>query len=213
VTVASRRERERQLRRETIIEAAQALFEQKGFERTTVEEIADEAELGKGTIYSYFNNKEEIYIAILEKKLDFLEEKMREAVANSESAVDALYGLYEAFIKYHRGRKGFIDTLFLQVDNQILYRLGGVVGGLKSKSSAWVENVQSTIQRGIDRGEFSPIDVERVSKVIIGTILGLIIQYEMGRIDEDLAGYRDAFFKLILEGIKGKTGGDADNCG
>lgn len=202
MTVSTRREREQQLRREMIIEAAQGLFEQKGFEQTTVEEIAVSAELGKGTIYSYFKSKEEIYIAILEKRLDLLEQKMRDAIANPKTAVDALYGLYDAFIEYHRERKGFIDTLFVQVDGQILYRLGGVVGGLKSKASVWKEIVGHTIQWGIERGEFSQIDVERVSNTVVGMILGLIVQFEMGQINEDLAGYRDAVFKLILEGIK-----------
>ncbi len=204
MTVSTRRQREQQLRRETIIEAAQRLFEQKGFEQTTVEQIATFAEFGKGTIYSYFKSKEEIYIAILEKKLDQLEQKMKEAVANPGSAVDSLYGLYDAFIEYHRDRKGFIDTLFVQIDDQILYRLGGVVGGLKSKASVWMEIVENTIRWGIERGEFGPVDVERISKTIVGMILGLIIQFEMGQIKEDLVHYRDAVFKLIFEGIKEK---------
>jgi AcrR family transcriptional regulator len=192
------------MRRESIIEAAWKLFEQNGFEQTTVERIAALAELGKGTIYSYFKSKEEIFIAILEKKLDLLEEKMREAVANPGSAVDSLYSLYDAFIEYHRDRKGFIDTLFVQIDDQILYRLGGVVGGLKSKAAAWMEIVGKTIQWGIERGEFGPVDVERISQTIVGMILGLIIQFEMGQIKEDLAGFRDAVFKLIFDGIKEK---------
>lgn len=201
MTVSSRRQREQQLRRETIIEAAWKLFEQNGFEQTTVDQIAALAELGKGTIYSYFKSKEEIYIAILEKKLDLLEQKMKEAVANPQSAVDALYGLYDAFIEYHRDRKGFIDTLFVQIDDQILYRLGGVVGGLKSKASVWMEIVGKTIRWGIERGEFGPVDVERISKTIVGMILGLIIQFEMGQIEEDLSSFRDAVFKLIFDGI------------
>lgn len=204
MTVSARRQREQQLRRETIIEAAQKLFEQNGFEQTTVDQIAALAELGKGTIYSYFKSKEEIYIAILEKKLDLLEEKMRAAVANPASAVDALYSLYEAFIEYHRDRKGFIDTLFVQIDDQILYRLGGVVGGLKSKASVWMEIVGNMIRWGIERGEFEPVDVERISKTIVGMILGLIIQFEMGQIKEDLINFRDAVFKLIFDGIKEK---------
>lgn len=201
MTVSTRRQREQQLRRESIVEAAWKLFERNGFEQTTVDQIAALAELGKGTIYSYFKSKEEIYIAILEKKLDLLEEKMKEAVAHPQSAVDALYGLYDAFIEYHRDRKGFIDTLFVQIDDQILYRLGGVVGGLKSKASVWMEIVGNTIRWGIERGEFGPVDVERISKTIVGMILGLIIQFEMGQIKEDLATFRDSVFKLIFDGI------------
>jgi hypothetical protein len=58
MTVATRREREQHMRRETILDAGRKLFKDKGFEATTVDEIAALAELGKGTIYSYFKSKD-----------------------------------------------------------------------------------------------------------------------------------------------------------
>ena len=190
------------MRRELIMEAAQKLFEKKGFELTTVDEIAAEAELGKGTIYSYFKSKDEIYIAILEKGLEILKERMFRALENQGTAVETLYSLYDTFIQYHRDRKGFIETLFVQVDDQIFFRLGDLVRGLKNKSSEWVEMVNRVLQMGIDSGEFVRFDVDKMAKTIIGMILGIIIQYEMGRIDEDLVNYRQSVFQLVLDGIQ-----------
>ncbi len=202
MTVASRREREQQMRRELILTSAQKLFEKKGYELTTVDEIAAEAELGKGTIYSYFKSKDEIYIAILEKGLDILRERMNKAEAGKKTAIETLYALYDTFIEYHQEKRGFIETLFVQVDEQILFHLGDLVRGLKNKSSEWVELVSRVLQKGIDNGEFVRFDVDKMSKTIIGMILGIIIQYEMGRIDEDLANYRSAVFQLAMEGIR-----------
>lgn len=61
----SRKERERLFKKQEILDAAIKLFAKKGFKATTLDEIAEESEFGKGTIYNYFSNKEEIYKEII----------------------------------------------------------------------------------------------------------------------------------------------------
>ncbi|MBU0558122.1 MAG: TetR/AcrR family transcriptional regulator [Bacteroidetes bacterium] len=65
----NRKEREREFKRNEIIEAAVSIFASKGYEHTTLDEIAEAAEFGKGTIYNYFKNKEELYMGILEESM------------------------------------------------------------------------------------------------------------------------------------------------
>jgi AcrR family transcriptional regulator len=60
-----RREQEKDNRRKRILEAARTLFFAKGFKNVTVDKIAKFSELGKGSIYLYFNSKEDIYAQIL----------------------------------------------------------------------------------------------------------------------------------------------------
>ncbi len=64
-TNLTRKDRERLFRKNEIMQAAIKLFAEKGFEHTTLDEIAVASEFGKGTIYNYFANKEEIYLEIL----------------------------------------------------------------------------------------------------------------------------------------------------
>ncbi|HEY8464111.1 MAG TPA: TetR/AcrR family transcriptional regulator [Bacillota bacterium] len=202
MSVAKRRARERKQRRELIIQTAQQLFEEQGFDRTTVEAIAARAELGKGTIYSYFQSKEQIYIAILEKGLDLLKERMDQALQNPASAIDALHKMFDVFIEYHQERKDFVETLFVQVDKQNLFKLSGLVGGLKNKASVWVEQVAKVLAWGIERGEFKPVDIFKTAQIIVGMILGLIMQHETGQTPEAILDYRDTLFQLVLEGIR-----------
>ncbi len=69
----TRRERERLVRRSEILSAAEAIFAEKSFHKTTLSEIASRAEFGKGTIYNYFpDGKEEILIAIFDQLYDGL---------------------------------------------------------------------------------------------------------------------------------------------
>jgi AcrR family transcriptional regulator len=201
LTVAMRREREQAIRRSLIIEAAQKLFEQKGFEATSVDEIANAAELGKGTIYSYFKSKEEIYIAILEKGMEILKERMNCVVNEPIPATEALIKLYDTFVNFLGERKSFIESMLNQSDAPILYRLGSLANGLKNRSPEWQELVSRVIERGIKDGEFQSFQVEQMAKIIIALIIGLIIQYETGQVEKDLNEYRDTVFLLVLKGI------------
>ncbi len=62
---AARKEREKQKRREEILAAARDLFYEKGYQNTTVEEIAEAAEISKGTVYLYFASKDELYVSVI----------------------------------------------------------------------------------------------------------------------------------------------------
>jgi TetR/AcrR family transcriptional regulator, repressor of fatR-cypB operon len=62
----SRKELEKQQRRREILDAATTIFVQKGYHNTTLDEVAQLAEFGKGTLYNYFQSKEDLFRAILE---------------------------------------------------------------------------------------------------------------------------------------------------
>lgn len=74
----SRRERERLLRRRLMLEAARAVFAEKGYADATLDEIAQRAEFGKGTLYNYFKEgKEAILFAVFDDLYDDLEALIR----------------------------------------------------------------------------------------------------------------------------------------
>ena len=59
--IQERKQRERERRRQQIIVAAKRVFSEKGFSKSTMEDIAREAELSPGTLYLYFKNKDKVY--------------------------------------------------------------------------------------------------------------------------------------------------------
>ncbi len=64
MSISTRREREKERRREDILQAAQQVFVRSGYQRATMDEVAQEAELSKGTLYLYFKSKFEIYVEL-----------------------------------------------------------------------------------------------------------------------------------------------------
>lgn len=103
--IHERKEREKEQRREEIIRAATTVFFEKGLQTATMDEIADAAELSKGTIYLYFKSKEDLYLAVTSVGFDILSEMFETTIAASASTVEALQKLtdtYYAFFTEHR---------------------------------------------------------------------------------------------------------------
>jgi len=103
VSIAERKEREKELRREQIIEAAKQVFYKKGFSASTIEEIASAAQLSPGTLYLYFKNKDDLYVSIMlnisKAFLDKLEALYNRSDLNPfqklQSLKEVVYSIYE----------------------------------------------------------------------------------------------------------------------
>ncbi len=87
-----RKEREKAERREEIIKAGEKLFLQKGLFSTTMDDIAKDAELSKGTLYLYFTSKEELYLTIVLRAVDTMYQMMSNAVhdAGTDDVIERL---------------------------------------------------------------------------------------------------------------------------
>lgn len=83
-----RQERERERRRQQILAATKRVCTSKGFSRTTVKDVANEAELSPGTIYIYFKNKDELYAALSIRVLKHLNIRLRRARERSDLTFD-----------------------------------------------------------------------------------------------------------------------------
>src|SRR3990172_4634377 len=82
---ASRREREKAQRREDILQAAREVFFTRGINHATVDEIAEQAEVSKGTVYLYFDTKETILAHLLLEGLQLLVDDLGAAFAPAEA--------------------------------------------------------------------------------------------------------------------------------
>jgi AcrR family transcriptional regulator len=100
--IAERKEREKQLRRDEIILAAEKVFFRKGFDYTTMDHIAEEAELSKGTLYLYFKSKEDLHMAVARKSIHILRTVTLKATEGEGNAIEKLGRMGRATIEFSR---------------------------------------------------------------------------------------------------------------
>jgi TetR/AcrR family transcriptional regulator len=104
MTLEERRQRERDQRRDNIVNAANQLFFRKGFDEVSMEEIANEVELSKSTLYFYFKDKELLYFAIVNRGVKILRLIVVEEISCIQKnglEVEAIHRAFNRFILEH----------------------------------------------------------------------------------------------------------------
>jgi AcrR family transcriptional regulator len=104
VAVAHRRQREKEARRQAILDAAERLMAARGLWCLTMDDVAQEAELSKGALYLYFENKDALLAAIASRSVDELIPRLEAELEAARSGLDGLrraYVLYAAFMREH----------------------------------------------------------------------------------------------------------------
>ena len=129
----TRRERERMVREGEIIDAAEKVFGQKGFDDASMDEIALEAQFTKRTLYLYFENKEELFFAAALKGFKKLFEYLEKA---SEGAQTGYARLVQGSNGYYRFYKEHPETM----------RLIGEIGQVKKRASAESQLLKELMQ-------------------------------------------------------------------
>ena len=109
--IVERKEREKEQRRNDILDAAEKVFFKKGIEQATMDDVATEAELSKGTIYLYFKSKEELYIAIGIRAHRALRRMFEKAVSPGRPVMDNILKVGKAFIKFAGNKPDYFKTL------------------------------------------------------------------------------------------------------
>ncbi len=109
--IQERKQREREQRRELIIEAATKVFMKKGLTGATMEEIAAGAELSKATLYLYFTNKEELFLAVLIIVLEKFIEVMGSKQSDENSVQDNLTALGSSYMHFYEKYPAYYKLL------------------------------------------------------------------------------------------------------
>ena len=116
----SRKERERLLRRQEIIVAARDVFAERGFNEATLEEIASKAEFGKGTLYGYFQNKSDLFEAVILEGLDDLLEMATRCCGDESLSLENSYKQFaRELLSYLLNNRGFFILLMREVHRGI----------------------------------------------------------------------------------------------
>jgi AcrR family transcriptional regulator len=190
-------------RRRVIVEAALALFSQKGFRGTTTKEIAEAAGCSEATIFKHFTTKDELYSAILEAKSrieEALAKAAHAATRKDDSGVFRAVGL-ESLTRTEQDPSLMRLLLFSALENHDLSHLF-----FESKVRRLHEFLSSYIKGRIADGAFQPVDPLLAARGFVGMIAHHLLIHEIfgmkrpaGVLPEHVV---DTFVTLFLNGIR-----------
>jgi AcrR family transcriptional regulator len=138
-----RKEREREARREAILDAAARVFARKGFHAATLDEIAVEAELAKGTLYNYYEDKQDLFTSLIARGHRYFEELLNDLNTQDKSLRELLVLILSAALRGMMEQR-YIYRLILTSEFQVRADQRAVV------SDVWRSEILSITARLAD---------------------------------------------------------------
>jgi AcrR family transcriptional regulator len=205
--IKERKEREKERRRQQIIVAAKRIFSAKGFNKATVEDIAEEAEISPGTIYIYFKNKDELYaslsIRILQHLNIRLEHVKNQNNINDEQRIaslkDALYDIYDFDPLI------LINLFHLQSSESLKNLSPGLLSEIKRLSQSSLKIMSDIFSEGINTGVFIKANPNALADIFWALFSGVILWEESKKIIDNKKDFLkptlDIAFDIFRQGI------------
>ena len=198
---SSRRENERQKRVELILDAAERLFLEKGFTRTTMNDIGDAAEFGRATLYHYFPSKEAIYVAILERAMDVLIKEARDSVEGAKGAPNKIEKLKDTLLFFAQFRENFFHLYFITRSEVMPSLDRKLANRLERKSKAFDDIFHDIYREGVKRGELKRADPLAMGDIFFAQIMGLMLLNSTETLEPPLAQNVNQATEFFLENI------------
>ncbi|MHC4571147.1 MAG: TetR/AcrR family transcriptional regulator [Planctomycetota bacterium] len=192
-------------RQEEILTAAKRIFAQNGFGRTKIDQIAEELNIGKGTIYRYFENKKSLFLAVFEHGMAQLQEKFRSHVHPITDPQEKVAKAVRTYFEFFDNDNDLIEIL-MQVRSEFKadYRRSFI-----SMYSDYIVRIQENLRNGIKMGIFRELDVEKTAEVISAALQGVLQSFYVRKLGpeiktsnpEKLTDRINAVTALLLEGL------------
>lgn len=100
MSIKELKEREKEQRREYIIDAAEKLFFSRGYDNVSMNDIAEAVEMNKATLYLYFANKESLFFSVILKGVRLMKAMFVESTGNKQTGIEKVRAIGETFIAF-----------------------------------------------------------------------------------------------------------------
>ncbi len=185
---------------ELILAAAGGLFSYYGIKKTTVEDIAKKAKIGKGTIYSYFKSKEDIFEAFIDAEVSGMEGKLNAEIENPVTAS----GKLKAFVKFHMNAIKKFSGFFPRFHEEYLEYYGYIEKIRKKYDKEEQEQIEKILTWGVEIGEFEISDVKLTAFTLLVAMKGMEFHWGGGYKEGEADSKIETMMNILFKGIERK---------
>jgi AcrR family transcriptional regulator len=181
-------------RREQIVEAATRVFAEKGFRRATTREVAREAGVSEGTIYNYFEDKDDLLMAILHR----LNETERRAEDFEEGTATDFRRFLEEYLRRRMSLTWENREVFRVVLSEMLVNAELRELYLRQVVEPTMRMAEENFRSRMDQGEVRETDAPLAMRSVAGAVLGLLV---LGLLGDEEVGSRPEEIPDVLAGL------------
>lgn len=208
--ITERKEREREVRRQMIMDSARDIILEHGVESVRMSEIARECELSKATLYLYFRNKESLLEAIFEEAVSSFIEYNESRIKESDSGIDAIRTLWKCYLDRFRDSSDIF--VLIGIKNYIAPSfplLHDTIDDASRKAGVKMINLlQNIIERGVRDGSLETrFDARTLARTVLIISSGIVDN--VARLPRDVRNMKLVIaemrrvFEILLRGMAG----------
>lgn len=179
------RKREKKVahRSNQILDSAKTVFMDAEFSAVTIEDIAIASGLSRATIYQYFNNKQDIYTALLLRDLDGMVGGLKRSLVEGDSVKNNLFRMATEYMKFFSEHQEYFRSLsFFYMPGRKEPLPPDAAGQVRAKLDEGIATIERAIALGIERQEARPVDARAVTLSLWGQWMGCAYLAATGRI-------------------------------
>ncbi len=209
--IKERKEREKQQRRIDIVDAAEEVFFSKGYENSTMDDIAAKAELAKGTLYLYFNTKSEICLSIAVRGLMLFRELIEETANKGAKSIDKLSELLQVCLNFQKKHPNYTKALIRFRDFIEQCRENSEMLNLAhSENDQIISMIMRIIRNGINEKSLNAdTDADKLAMALWGQMSGFLPKQAFEHSQNNHSSEEEAstvehvdyLYRLIIRGI------------
>lgn len=191
-----RRERERLLRRQAMLAAARDVFAERGYVHATLDEVAERAEFGKGTLYNYFpGGKDELLRSVLDELFDEIEALMEPlltaAVSDTEAFRRALHAYFTRSARFYYLNRDIFHLVMREAWRLQLSEVEESRDYLHAQIERSVTALSGVVERVIATGAIRPLPARSFAHIILASVANHVAAQEVAGWPEDPATAAD----------------------
>ena len=184
-----------------ILEAARRVFARSGFNETTVDQIAEEAGVAKGTVYLYFSSKQEVFRAALRKGLAELHEQALLEITAANTNAERLQAFIGARLRYCNENRDFFRIYYTEFAN-LKVRSSTTQPEFQDLYDQQVALLKSLLDAGIRAGELRQLDTRKAAHLIYEYVRAAVAKHVLEWQDEPIESAISLVFDLVWRGIE-----------
>jgi len=188
-----------EFRRSELLTAARIVFGKKGFHDASIEEIAEMAEVAKGTVYLYYRSKKDLYLEAVRFGVELLNEKLKSRADAPGTCLETLRALTETKIVYFEENRDFFRIYYSE-----LGKLTGHPAAISLVRDLYTEQAkvfERVLREGIKQREVRSLDVEKMAFAIADLTRGIATQRLLGMSKARLVDDVELIVSIIWKGI------------
>ncbi len=185
-----------------ILDAARRVFADKGFVDATMDQIAETAGVAKGTLYSYFSSKREVYLAELQRGSAELLELTRKAVAAPGDLRSRILGFVRTRLEYLDNHLEFFRIYQAEFGNMV--HPAWVNNGFRAAYLQQIELLEHLLEEAVARGEARPLPTRVVATGIYELTRGLLLRRVLGEDHASPGAQAAEVTDLLWKGIQNR---------